>query len=526
MAVADSRFKKLFQACGGYIAASVAVWGVVDLAISAFSFPETALRSAMIASAVGLPVVAAATWMSARAEERGEVARDHSVQVHGIFAGGLLATTVFVVLLFVADPQPAPTPEAADIEVKSRAAIAIMPFANLSDEGSNEHFAIGVADDIVTNLQSWGLFPVIGRNVTEPYRGEAPDLVNVGEALGVRYLLIGSVRTAGNDIRVSAQLIDAESNEVIKALGPFDRTRSDVFAIQDEISIQIVNSIAPEMLRREIQSASIDRPADLASWELVMRALGLTLQGKYEAARQAEELLRLAIEREPGYAAAYTRLAEIGHDLSTTSYATIIGNDAATDALNEALANARMAVRANPALVDARIWYGHLLLHHRQVEAAIGELREAVRLSPSHGQAHAELGFGLAITGDLDAAFNEFQIASQLSPNDPRSTRIRTFEAFGYLYSQRYEEAADLARQVVVDNPGSARLTLTYLIDISSLVRLNRVDVARQRVDEYLEQFGALDWPAVTRAAWSEEQLALVKADVESLGMLPRGEEQ
>ncbi len=509
--MSDSPANKVLQACGAYVAASVAVWGVVDLAISAFELPESILRLAMIASCTGLPFAAVAAWRMTR--ERG-----HSPGIVGVVAGSVVATSMFALILVFGDGAISQQQERSGASV---AAIAILPFENLSDDGANEHFAIGVADDVVTSLQSWGLMPVVGRNATEAYRGKSPDLGDVGRALGVQYLLTGSVRAAGEDIRITAQLVDAQTNEVVRALGPYDRQGRDIFATQDEISKQIVNAIAPEMMRREIQPAPMDRPTDLATWELVMRALGLTMQGEYEAAREAEALLQLAIDREPGYAAAYTRLAEIGHDMSWTGYVSVIGDAAADAYLDEALTHARTAVRLNPALVDARIWYGHLLLHHRQIDAAVVQLEKAVALSPSHGQARAELGFGYALTGDLDAAFHQFGLSSQLSPNDPRSVRIQTFEALTYMYGERFLEAAATAREVIDDNPGSARNNMPYIVEICSLLRLGKGEQARLSAQQFVEDLGDLDWPAIERAAWSEEQLALVKADLEAVGLLP-----
>jgi TolB-like protein/protein involved in temperature-dependent protein secretion len=396
-----------------------------------------------------------------------------------------------------------------------------MPFQNLSDDGANEHFAIGIADGIVTNLQSWGAFPVIGRSATDHYRGTSPDLMTVASTLRVRYLLTGSVVAAQDGLRVTAKLVDGRDHSIVKALGPFDRPRLDVFDIQDEISDAIVTAIVPEVVRREMRPASLERPAELASWELVMRAQGLTLKGEYEDAREAESLLRIAIRREPGYAAAYARLAELGHNFSSTSYAKIIGDEEASQALNEALTNARTAVDLEPSLVDARIWYGHLLIHHRQIERGIDQLLEAVRLSPSHGQAHAELGFAYALSGNLDKAFQEFELSSRLSPNDPRSVRIQTFEALAYLYADKNQEALQAAQSILETNRGLAQSFYPYLVSISALVRLDRTDEARGQAEEFREQLGEFDWPAVQRGAWTEQQLELVRADFESIGMLP-----
>ena len=511
------------EACAVYVAFVVAVWGVVDLAVGAFSLPDHFLRLIMIGSVAGLPIVAATTWflvLRRRKARRPDWLGRVSPHWSGVIAGGVSTTLIFFVLLLSMQPYKLPVTTDSPARIEYLAAIAIMPFENLSNDGANEHFAIGIADGIVTNLQSWGVFPVIGRSSTEPYRGTSPDLIDVASTLKVRYLLTGSVVAAQDGIRVTAELVDGRNHSIVKALGPFDRPRLDVFDIQDEISDAIVIAIVPEMVRREMRPALLERPAELSSWELVMRAQGLTIKGEYEAAREAERLLRIAIRRDPGYAAAYARLAELGHNFSSTNYARIIGDESASEALREALDNARIAVDLSPSLVDARIWYGHLLLHHRQIERAVSELLEAVRLSPSHGQAHAELGFAYALRGEFDKAFQEFELSSRLSPNDPRNVRIRTFKALAYLYAGENAKALAEARSLLETNRGLASGFYPNLVAVSALVRLQRPDEARKQAEEFREQLGPLDWPSVKRGAWTEQQLKLLRADFESIGAL------
>jgi len=519
-----SRVQMTLQASAVYVAFGVAVWGVVDLAVGAFSLSQHLLRLIMIGSVAGLPIVAATTWfLVLRHQKTGPPEDEDRLSAHwiGVIAGGVSATAIICVLLLTMRPLEHPVLTDRPTDIEYLAAIAVMPFENLSNDGENEHFAIGIADGIVTNLQSWGVFPVIGRSATEPYRGVSPDLMDVASTLRVRYLLTGSVVAAQDGIRVTAELVDGRDHSIVKALGPFDRPRLDVFDIQDEISDAIVIAIVPEMVRREMRPASLERPAELSSWELVMRAQGLTIKGEYEAAREAERLLRIAIQRDPGYAAAYARLAELKHNFSSTIYAKIIGDEAASEALTEALDNARTAVDLSPSLVDARIWYGHLLLHHRQIERGVNELLEAVRLSPSHGQAHAELGFAYALLGELDKAFQEFELSSRLSPNDPRNVRIQTFEALAYLYAGKNDEALAAARSLLETNRGLASSFYPNLVAVSALVRLERLDEAREQADEFREQLGELDWPSVQRGAWTERQFELLRADFESVGMLP-----
>jgi tetratricopeptide (TPR) repeat protein len=334
----------------------------------------------------------------------------------------------------------------------------------------------------------------------------------------VRYVLEGSVQLAGDAVRVNAQLIDAESDTQMWA-DHFDGDRSDVFLLQDQITEQIVTAIAPEITRGEMRRTARARPRDLAAWELVLRAQALILEGTYESQTEARGLLQDALELEPEYALAYARLAEIGHDASN-NLSREFGNAAAVAALDEALVLSRRAVQLAPALVEARIWYGHLLLHHRQVSEGLVELREAVRLNPSHAQAHAELGFGLAIQGMVEEATQQFEIAFRLSPNDPRNDRIRTFQALAHLYAGNAGEAARSARRVIDTQPGSPIMLVASVVEISALVRLDRLDDARQKVAEFERFYGELDWPAIARGAWSEDELDRVEADVRAVGML------
>ena len=515
-----STIRNVLQAAGVYVAATLALWGALDIAVDAFSLQRIVLRSALMASAAGFPIAILITWfMSLRQTKDISSDSSHSLaaQWTGIVIGGVAAVSLFA--LFMATiVEPVQTDTAADTGI---AAIAVLPFDNLSDDGKNQHFVDGIADDVVTSLQSWGSFPVIPRLATEKYRDSAIEVPAIAAALGVRYVLLGSVRTAGDKIRVTAQLVDGRSNTQLWA-SRYDRKTTDIFAIQDEITEEIVTAIAPEMARSEMNRGAIERPAELATWELVIRAHALILQGSYESTLEADELLKLSMEREPGYALAYVRSALIGHNIAT-SFANIVGQEAAAAALARGLDHARTAVRLNPLLVEARIWLGHLLMHDRQIERGVVELREAVRLNPSHAQAHAELGFGLAISGEYDEAFKHLRESSRLSPNDPNSARIKTFEAFAYLYAGRNAEASTKVREVIEVEKGSALNNWAYLIDICALVRQDRLEEARARAEEFTTLFGEIDWPSFERGAWSQEQLDLVRQDMIVVGLLPGG---
>ena len=154
-----------------------------------------------------------------------------------------------------------------------RPAVAVLPFENLSGDSDQDYFADGLTEDIITALSLWRSFPVIARNSTFAYKGTSPDIRRVGEELGARYVIEGSVRKAGNRIRVTFQLINAATGHHVWA-EKLDRDLVDVFALQDEISERIAGTIAPEVDRAEQTRSRIANPANLDAWEFYQRVEG------------------------------------------------------------------------------------------------------------------------------------------------------------------------------------------------------------------------------------------------------------
>ena len=143
----------------------------------------------------------------------------------------------------------------ADVAFVSRPAVAVLPFDNMSRDAEQKYFVDGIAEDIITGLSMWRSFPVIARNSSFSYKGQKIDVKQVGKELGARYVLEGSVRKAGNRLRITAQLIDAETAAHVWA-ERFDREMEDIFDLQDEITERIVTAIAPEMVRAEEQRSA------------------------------------------------------------------------------------------------------------------------------------------------------------------------------------------------------------------------------------------------------------------------------
>lgn len=153
-----------------------------------------------------------------------------------------------------------------------RPAVAIMPFRNLSGDPAQEYFADGITEELITALSAWRWFPVIARNSTFTYKGRAVDVAEVGKALGARYVVEGSVQRAGDHVRISAQLLDADTRVNLWAHS-YQRHLGDVFELQDEIARAVVGAIEPHLTRAEQQRASRKRPENLDSWDLCLQAL-------------------------------------------------------------------------------------------------------------------------------------------------------------------------------------------------------------------------------------------------------------
>src|SRR5512145_1528997 len=213
---------------------------------------------------------------------------------------------------------------------ESRPAIAVLPFDNLSADPEQEYFADGLAEDLITRLSLWRLFPVIARNSSYVYKGRAMDLKKVSAELGVRYVVQGSVRKANNQLRISAQLNDSTTGQNVWAK-TYDRELTDVFAVQDEISQAIAASLVGDLERSEHARVQRRAPENLEAWGLYQRALPLIYNFTREDCAQARTLLARAVEHDPHFATALARLAEVGvwevlHEWTNDSEGTLVAS--------------------------------------------------------------------------------------------------------------------------------------------------------------------------------------------------------
>jgi adenylate cyclase len=300
---------------------------------------------------------------------------------------------------------------AAPETILRRPAVVILPFLNLSGDPTQDYFVDGMTEDLITALAQWRWFPVIARNSAFAYKGRAVDLTQVGRELNARYALEGSLRLAGDRVRVNAQLIDASGGHHLWA-HTYDRRLGDIFDLQDEITRAIVVAIEPEIAQAEQRRAARKRPESLDAWDMSLQALAKIRQGSASALAEAKRLLEQATALDPAssYAQSLMALAEFQSMLAGWTH------DPAR-MLAETLAAAEMAVA-----LDEGDWLAHALLGiatlwvRRAYDKAILEEELALALNPSASIAYHFLGCALTFDGQPAAAVPKLAAILDIDP--------------------------------------------------------------------------------------------------------------
>jgi adenylate cyclase len=334
-------------------------------------------------------------------------------------------------------------PASGDVAPPSRPSIAVLPFANLSGDTEQDFLADGITEDIITALARLSWLFVIARNSAFVYRGKATDVRQVARELGVRYVLEGSVRMAGRRMRVTGQLIDAETRKHIWA-ERYDRVPEDLFAVQDDITERVVAAVEPHLYAEEGYRASNKQPDSIDAWGLVVRALQLINKVERQRNEEARTLLRTAIAMEPRYARAHALLSW------AIWWATFLaGYPDRREGYRQAAAHAQDALALDPGDPWARMISGLGLSAAGQHDRALGELRTALKLNPSFALGHMAFGWALLRAGRFDEAIAETGQALNLSPLDSFSGLYTTIHGLALLGAQRFEEALPFLRSSV-----------------------------------------------------------------------------
>jgi adenylate cyclase len=338
-------------------------------------------------------------------------------------------------------------PKHAVLALPDKPSIAVLPFQNMSGDPEQEFFSDGMTEDLITDLSKVSALFVIARNSSFSYKGRSVKVQEIGRDLGVRFVLEGSVRKAGNRVRITAQLIDAGSGGHLWA-ERFDRDLTDIFSTQDEVVEKIVGVLAVKLTQGEEQRLRRRGTGNVDAYECYLRARGLLGRGTRESIAQAKAMHRRAIEIDSNFAAPHAGLA-----LAVISdYASGWAPDPA-QALDEAERWARRAVELNDQEPVSHMALAAVLLWRRDHEGAQAEARRMMALDPNFAQGYAATGLGLTYAGRAAEALEPLAMAMRLDPHYP--AMVLHFLAQANFSLGKYEIAAEQLLERIARNPGT-----------------------------------------------------------------------
>jgi TolB-like protein/cytochrome c-type biogenesis protein CcmH/NrfG len=334
------------------------------------------------------------------------------------------------------EPPPSPLP------ALDRTAIAVLPFANLSGEPEQEYFSDGISEDIITALSKLRWFYVIARNSSFIYKGKSVHHKQIGEELGVSYVVEGSVRKDGDQVRITAQLVDVVTGSQLWG-ERYDRGLADVFAVQDEITQAVVAAIEPQLYAAEDFRARRKAPDNMAAWDLVMRALSHYRRVTQQDNLVAQALLEKAIAVDPGYGQALSLLA------ACHTFAAHMGWEEMSRAVPVAEQAALAAIRADSEDAWAHYALASVYLFTRRFDDCIAEFELALRLNPNFSPARGIYGVALSYRGRWEEGDRAARQALRFSPRDPFAAIYCGVAAYCQYIGRNYQEAIRLSREAL-----------------------------------------------------------------------------
>ena len=354
---------------------------------------------------------------------------------------------------------PSILPETAPRPLPDRPSIAVLPFKNVSGDPEQEYFVDGITEDIITALSKWRWFLVIARNSTFAYKGKSVDLKELSRDLGVRYVLEGSMRRAGQRVRITSQLIDTATGTHLWA-ERYDRDLTDIFAVQDDITSRVAAAIEPALSRAESQRVIAKRPEHMGAWDYCQRGFWHVHKGTRADGMTAYGLFEQALTLDPNLADAHLGLARaliVQWDYGSVEDFAPFVRQARESAL-QAVALDSENPQAQYVLAQTSHWAG-------DVGAAIAHASRAIELNANFALGHFYLGIGLSLDGRHEEALEAIETGLRLSPRDPRASTWLANKARALYHLKRYEEAIETAlaaRRIQPHAYGSLVLLASY----------------------------------------------------------------
>ncbi len=338
----------------------------------------------------------------------------------------------------------APKKPSPQLALPDKPSIAVLPFQNMSDDPQQDYFVDGMVEDIITGLSRIKWLFVIARNSSFVYKGKAVDIRQVGRELGVRYVLEGGVRKTGERVRITAQLLEAETGAHLWA-DRYDGKLEDVFDLQDQVTASVVGAIAPRLEQAEIARAKRKPTESLDAYDYFLRGMAAFHQFSMPANKEALTLFYKAIELDPNFASA--------HGMAARSYAQRKGFGWATDPTSEAAEAARLARRAavlgrDDAVALCMAGFALNILSD-SLDEGTALIKRALVLNPNLASAWQFSAWAMALLGEPEAAIEHASRAMRLSPQDPQTFGMQTATALGHFFAGRDDEALSWAESAV-----------------------------------------------------------------------------
>jgi adenylate cyclase len=363
--------------------------------------------------------------------------------------------------------------------VSAKPSLAVLPFTNMSGDPEQEYFSDGITEDITTALSNVGSFLVTARHSAFTYKGKAIDVRQVGRELGVEYVLEGSVRKAGDRVRVTAQLIETRTGKHIWA-NRYDGTLSDIFDLQDQITATIVGTLEPEFQRAELERISQKRPENMAAYDYLLHGMPHMWKLTPEDTRTALSYFRKAIEKDPGYGRAYACAFWCYRRQVHLAGLTLPEKDQA-EAIR--LIETALKIDSNDPVV---LWQAGSMkcLFQRDFEGALTLINRALSMDPNSPRAWNTSAMVHSHMGDTETAIEHAERAIRISPRNPGNWASYAYLAAAHLQERRYKDAAESAKVAVQLNN---YMTPAQLVLAASYAHLGRLDEAQAVIKQSLK---------------------------------------
>jgi len=394
--------------------------------------------------------------------------------------------------------------------------IAVLPFVNMSDDKSQEYFADGMTEDIITGLSCDSRLFVVARNSTFAYKGQTPDIRAVGKELGVRYVLEGSIRPVGERLRITVQLIETDTGTHVWA-DKIDRPMLEIFNIMDEVVDGLVTALCANLGVVESNHAQRQRPEDLQAWALCVQAeVRFLTQPDGDTYLEAEALAQRASEIEPSYAVSWALQAWM------ISSRIVWGrSDNLTEDADEALALVNKAIRLAPHDPTVLGYCGMAASWIGEADQGIGYLERSLAINPNNSS--VQMAYGIAFWFDArpEVGLKQLLLFINRSPKDPSISLAIFFVSWCHVFMGDFQEAERTARESIKHWTGFVWAHLSLAMSLTAMGRDNEAQQemkivhqleptwARQHVEDImrlqLRKPGAADkMIALIRGAWRE----------------------